>query len=148
HDLVEGDRRGQQFEDRAGEAREVDSEGSVHYALREKRQHDEAGYDEGTVGHALDFGDAGADGSAEDHEIERSRDYRRHDALHQRTAGARHLEIIDRVDRAPVHLRSLTRPTKISSSELCVVAISLRRILQRSSSSIRRVTPRCSPWAA
>ena len=43
-------------------------------------------------------------------------------------AGARHLEVVDRADGAPVHDSALTRPTKMSSSELCVVCRSLKRM--------------------
>ena len=37
-----------------------------------------------------------------------------------RAPGARHLEPVDRPDRAEVHASFLTRSTKMSSSELCV----------------------------
>src|SRR5581483_7897695 len=71
HDLEIGDRRRQQFVDRAGEFREVNSEGCIHDALRQQRQHDQARHDEGAIGYAFDIGDARADGRAEYHEIQR-----------------------------------------------------------------------------
>src|SRR6185437_7016794 len=86
------------------------------------------GHDEGTIRHALDLADARADRRPEYHEIKRGRDNRRHHALQQRTAGARHLEFIDRLDRRQIHLSRLTRSTKMSSSELCFVSRSLKVI--------------------
>ena len=97
------------------------------HALRQQRQHDQPGHDERAVADAVDLGDARADRRAEDDEIERGRDHRRDDALHQRAPGARHLEAVDRPDARRFIARSLTRPTKISSSELCVVCRSLKR---------------------
>ena len=76
---------------------------------------------------AVDLLDARADGGAEHHEIERGRDHRRENAPERRAPGARHLELVDRKNRAPVHLRS-TSPTKISSSEDCSVCRSRKRI--------------------
>src|SRR5262249_61848023 len=103
---------------------------------------------ERAVADAFDFVDARADGGAEHHEIERGRDHRRHDALHQRAPSARHLEHVDRLNRPEVHRRSLTRLTKMSSSELCVVCRSLKRMPETLRSLSSAVMPVRSPWVS
>src|SRR6185295_7986337 len=77
------------------------------------------------VAHALDLGDAGADRGAEHHEVERGRDHRRGDALHERAPGAVHLEGVDRPHAARIHRSLLTRSTTMSSSEVWLVLRSL-----------------------
>ena len=145
HDLEERDRRRQELVDRSDEARKVDAERGVGDALRQQHQHDQARHDEGAVADALDLGDARADRRAEDHEIQRRREHRRDDALHQRAPGARHLEHVDRADRPEVHCPCLTRPTKMSSSELCVVCRSRNRMPARLRSLSSAVMPVRSP---
>ena len=98
-----GNGRREQFVDGADEAREINAERSVGDALRQQRQHDEARHDEGAVVDAIDLLDARADGAAEDDEIERSRDDRRDEALHQGAAGARHFKEVDGADGVEVH---------------------------------------------
>ena len=142
HDLERRYRRRQNLEDRADEAREIDAERGVHHALREQRHHDQPRHDERAIADALDLRDARADRGAEHHEIQRRRKHRRHDALEDRAPGARHLEPVDRPDRAVVHGSFLTRSTKMSSSELCSVWMSLNRMLARISPSSSRVMPR------
>ena len=80
------------------------------------------------IADAVDFGDARANGGAENHEIQRCRQYRRKDALHNGSEHARHLVAVDGFDRIEIHLCWCTRSTKISSSELCEVCRSLKRI--------------------
>ncbi len=70
----------------------------------------------------LDLLDARADRGAEDDEVQRRRQHRRDDALHQRAPGPRHLERVDRANRRKVHGSSLTRPTKMSSSDFWLVS--------------------------
>ena len=96
----------QQLVDGADEPREVDAEGGVGDALRQQREHDQAGHDEGAVADAVHLGDARADGRAEHHEIQGGREHRREDALHQGAPRARHLEQIDRPDCVEIHLRA------------------------------------------
>ena len=79
------------------------------------------GHDERAVARAVDLLDPRADRRAEHDEVQRRRQHGRDDALHDRAEHARHLEVIDRVDGVPIHADLLTRLTKISSSELCVV---------------------------
>src|SRR5262249_50556580 len=126
----------------------VDAERCVHDALRQQHEHDQARHDEGTVTDALDLGDSRADGGAEDHEVERSRNDRRHDALQQRAAGARHLEGVDRAYGPDVHCLCLTRSTKMSSNELCVVCRSRNRMPARLRSLSKAVMPVRSPWVS
>src|SRR6266513_2792720 len=98
----------------------------------------------GTSSAAVDLGDAPADRGAEDDEVQGCRDDRRDDALHQGTPGARHLELVDRAYRVDVHgahFLSLTRVTKMSSSELCVVWRSLKRIPAAAKSCRSAVMP-------
>src|SRR4029453_8205539 len=87
---------------------------------------DQSRHDESAVADPADLLDARADRRAEDDEIQRRRDHRRDDALHQRAPGARHLERVDRADRMDVHCCSRTRLTKMSSRELSVVRRSLK----------------------
>ena len=65
-----GDRRRQQFVDRADEFRKEDSERGVRQALGEQREHDQPRHDEGAVAHAVDRAHARADGGAEDDEVQ------------------------------------------------------------------------------
>jgi len=161
HDLQRRHRCRQQLVDGAGELGEVDAERGVGDALRQQRQHHQPGHDEGAVADAAHLRDARADRRAEHDEIQRRRDHRRDDALHQRAPGARHLEAVDRAHRVPVHRRgcvrvrrigarchsavgwpgrchawSFSRPTKMSSSELSVVFRSLKPMPRRPSSAI------------
>src|SRR5690606_15084463 len=99
----------------------IDAEGGIGDAVLQKRQHHQARDDEGAVGHAADFLDARADRGAEDDEIKRGRENRRDHALQKRTPHARHLEEIDCLHGLEIHCLSLTRLTKMSSSELCRV---------------------------
>ena len=145
HDLERRHRRREDFVDGADEARKIDAERGIGHALRQQHQHDQAGHDEGAVSDAVDLGDARADRGAEHDEIERGRDHRRHDALEQRPSGPRHLVHIDRAHAVEIHGRCLTRPTKMSSSELCVVRKSLNLIPARPRSSSKAVMPVCSP---
>ena len=62
--------------DRSGELRHVDPEGSVGHALRQYREHDEPGDDEGAVADPVDVRHARADGGAEYDEIQRCREHR------------------------------------------------------------------------
>ena len=106
--------------------REVDAERGIHDALREQRHHDQPRHNEGAIVDVIDLGNPRADRRAEHHEIQRRRNHRRHDALEDRAPGARHLEPVYGPDRVPVHASFLTRSTKMSSSELCVVPMSLQ----------------------
>src|SRR5262249_61929796 len=108
-------------------------------------KHNRSGKDEGAEGSALDLSDARADGRAEDHEVERRRNYRRHDALQQRAAGARHLEEVDCTHASEIHCRCLTKSTKMSSNELCVVCRSRNRMPARLRSLSKAVMPVRSP---
>src|SRR2546430_785397 len=146
HDLEIRDRRRQDLVDRAGEPGKVDAERGVRDALRQQHQHRQPRHDEGAVAHSVDLGDARADGRAEHHEVQRRRNHRGDDALQQRAAGARHLEYVDRPDRAVVHYFCRTRSTKMSSRELCVVWRSLKPMpawLRSSSSDVMPVRSRC-----
>src|ERR1043166_2528384 len=145
-DLERRDRRRQNLVDRAGELGKIDAERRVHDALREQREHHQARDDERAVRYAADLRHARADRRAENHEVERRRDHRRHHALQQRPQRARHLELVDRGDgvaveskmfRYRIHFRSLTRLTKISSSELWRVSRSVKPI---PSSATRRTS--------
>ena len=102
HRLQRRDRRRQQFVDRPGELREEDAEARVEDALREQRQHDQPGHDEGAIGDAVDLGHARADRRAEHDEVERGGDHRRHQALPDGAERARHLEPVDRPDAVAV----------------------------------------------
>src|SRR6185503_13086443 len=102
-------------------------------------------HDEGAVAHSVDLRDAPADRRAEHHEIQGRREHRRNDALRNGTPGARHLEIVNRPDRAKIHLGLLTRLTKISSSELWRVCRSLKRIPASPRSFSNAVIPVRSP---
>src|SRR6267154_3449175 len=129
-DLEIGDRCRQQLVNRPGELGKVDAEGGVGETLRQQRQHDEPRHDEGAVADVLDLGYASADRRAEDDEVQGRRNHRGDDALHQRASRARHLEFVDSaycVHVYGVHFLSLTKVTKMSSSELCVVCRSLKR---------------------
>src|SRR5258708_321116 len=100
-------------------------------ACEQKKEHKKPREDEGAEGVARHLGYAPADRCAEDDEVQGRRNHRRDDALHQRASGARHLEFVDRAYRVNVHgahFLSLTRVTKMSSSELCVVCRSLNRM--------------------
>src|SRR5258706_11096530 len=100
-------------------------------AVAQCRQRVEPGEEEGAVGYPLECGFAPADRCAENDEVQSRRNHRCDDALHQRASGARHLEFVDRAYRVNVHgayFLSLTRVTKMSSSELCVVCRSLNRM--------------------
>src|SRR5690606_17407751 len=122
-----------------------DAERGVEYALGEKRQHDQPRHDVGAVADAVDLGHARADGGTEHHEVKRGGDHRRDQRLQQSAQGARHLEPVDGQHSAGVeagddvagHDSSLTRLTKISSSELCRVSRSrkamARSLMRRSS---------------
>src|SRR5436309_2581865 len=86
-------------------------------------------------GNAVHRGHARPDRGAEDHEIERGGDHGRYHALEQRTKSPRHLELVNGPHTVPVecqwvrsrpHLRSLTKLTKMSSSELWRVFRSLK----------------------
>src|SRR5262249_4864614 len=123
----------------------VDAERGVHDTLREQRHHDQARHDERAVIDVVDLGNLRADRRAEHDEIQRGREHRRHDALEDGAPGARHFELVNCPDGPVVHWPFLTRSTKMSSRELCVVWMSLIRMLWRNSSSISRVTPRWSP---
>src|SRR5690606_24508713 len=81
-------------------------------------------------------------------EIQRSRDHRRGDTLHQGAPHARHLEAVDRADRVPVHAWALTRFTKISSSELCRVATSTYSRPLAATRASTSATPGCAPAAS
>src|SRR5262249_28316830 len=100
--------------------------------------------------HAFHLRDAAAYRRAEDHEVEGRRDHRRHQALHQRAPGARHLEQVDRADRVEVHapFLSASRVTKMSSSELCVVCRSLKRIPAAAQSPSSAVIAARSPFSS
>src|SRR5690606_30516061 len=126
-------RRREQLVDRAGEFGEVDAEGGVEDRLGEQAEHDQPRHDEGAIGDAVDLGHAAADGRAEDHEIQGGGDHRRDHRLPQGAQGAGHLEAVDGPDAVTVEAHHAaspcdpwTRPTKISSSELCRVDRSLK----------------------
>src|SRR5215212_362135 len=148
-DLDVGNRRGEKLVDGACELGEEDAERRVGDALREQGQHDEAGHDERAVADPLHAGDARAYGRAEDHEVQRRGDDGRDDTLQQRAEGPGHLELVDGAYGVKIHLRSLTRSTKISSSELSFVCRSLNltpaalRSARRSAMSIR---PACESY--
>jgi hypothetical protein len=127
-DLHRRNGRRHQLVDRAGEFRKEDAEGGIGDGVGQKRQHDQARHDEGAVAHPADLLDARADRGAEDDEVQRCRDHRGHDALQQRAPGAGHLEQVDGADGVEVHVRFLTRLTKMSSSELSRVSRSLNRM--------------------
>src|SRR5690606_28088690 len=106
----------------------------------------EARHDEGAVGHAVDLFDARADGRTEHDEVKRGRDDGRDHALQDRALHARHLEQVDRPDRTEVHCFSLTRLTKISSSERWRVLRSLTLMpesLRSASSDVIPVRAAC-----
>src|SRR5205085_220399 len=115
--------------------RQVDPEGCVRYALAEERQHDEARDDERPIADAIDAAHAAADCSSEHDKVQRCRQHGGGDALHQRTEGPCHLEAVDCGDRGYVHVRVLTRLTKISSSELSLECRSLKLISSRRGAS-------------
>src|SRR3546814_4156135 len=121
------------------EFRHVDAERAVGNALGKQRQHHQSGNEECAITDTVDGADARADRRAEHHEVQRGRQYRRGDTLHQRAEGARHFEAIDRADRVDVHDLFRTRLTKISSSELSLDC----RLLKSTpwSLSLRRIAP-------
>src|SRR5258706_2282107 len=128
HHLERRDRRREHLVDRTGEARQIDAERGVRQALGEARRHDKPGPSEGHIVNDVSSAHARADGCAEHHEVEGRRDHRRGQALPHRAPEARHLEAIDRRYSVWIepHARSLTRLTKMSSSELCPVLRSLK----------------------
>src|SRR6185312_4433464 len=136
---------GKQFVDRADEFREIDAEGGIGDALLQKRQHQQPRHDEGAIADAVDLADARADGGAEDDEIERGRDDRRDDALQLGALPARHFIAVDRFHRMEIHDRSLTRLTKMSSSELWSVCRSRKRSPAAPTSPSSEVMPVRSP---
>src|SRR4029453_10389754 len=109
---------------------------------------DQSRHDESAVADPADLLDARSDRRAEDDEVQRRRDHRRDDALHQRAPGARHLERVDRADGVKVHGSSRTRLTKISSSEVSVVRRSLKVIPALSSVSSSAAMLARSPWVS
>ena len=148
HDLERRHRRRKNFVYRADEAGKVDAERGVDDALGQQHQHHQPRHDERAVGDAFDLTDARADSSAEHNEIERGGNHRRDDALQQGAPGARHLVSIDRADGIKVHGLSLTRPTKMSSSDVSVVCRSLNLIPARLRSSSNAVMSVRSPWVS
>ncbi len=102
HRLDPADRGRQELVDRSAELREVDSERGIGDALRQQRQHDQPGDDEGAIRDAAHLGYARADRRTEHHEVQRGGDHRGDDALHQRAPRSCHLERIDRPDGVPV----------------------------------------------
>src|SRR5215210_8909163 len=144
-----GDWCGEKLVDRTRELGKEDGERRIGSALRQQCQHDQAGHDERAVADPVNIGDARADRCAEDDEVEGRRDDGRDDALQQRAESPRHLEFVYRAYRVKVQCRSLTRSTKISSSELCFVWRSSNvtpaslRSARRSAMSIR---PACESY--
>src|SRR5262249_26037715 len=130
---------------RPGKSRKVDPERRIGDALRQQRQHDEAGHDERAVADPLHLGDPRADRRAKHDEIQRSRDYRGDDALQQGPSGTRHFKTVNCPHGVHVHGRSLTKVTKMSSSELCVVWRSLNLIPAASRSFSNAMIPARSP---
>src|SRR6185436_13115975 len=92
--------------------------------------------------------DAAADRGAEDDEIERGGDHRRDQALPDGPERARHFEAVDRPCSIKVHasLRSCTKLTKISSSELCRVCRSLKPMPRSRILPSREGMPVRSAW--
>src|SRR5690606_32450752 len=109
-------------------------------------EHDQPRHDEGAVADPVDFRNARADGGAENDEIKRGRDHRRHHALQERAQGTRHLHLVDRPYRVTVHQSFLTRETKISSSELAWVSRSRKPMPAASRSRSSEATPGRSAW--
>src|SRR5690606_6375988 len=126
--------------DGSREFREIYSERSVGYALREKHQHDETRHDESTVINAIDLIDAMADGRTKHHEIKGCRDHWRNNALQQGALGARHFEKVDGAYGLPIHDVFPISSTKISSSELWRVCMSCRRNPPASTAASSRAT--------
>ena len=147
-DLEWRHRRRQDLVDRAHELREVDAERRVGDALRQQRQHDQSRHDEGAVADPIDPFHVRTDRRTEHHEVQRGGNHRRNDALQQGAPGARHLEQIDCTDRVNVHVRSLTRLTKMSSSELWLVLRSLKSMPASPSRRSSMSMPVCSPCAS
>src|SRR4051794_2681220 len=128
--------------------REVDAEGGVGDALRQERKHDQPRHDERAVSDAVHSSDARPDRRPEDHKVERGREHRGHDALQQRPPRAGHFEQVDGPDRQNVHARTLSSPTKISSSELWLVCRSLNRMPAWARSARSAVMPVRSAWVS
>ena len=147
-DFQIGDRRRQHLVDRAVVLRHVDAERGVGDALRQHREHDQPGHDEGAVADAVDLRHARADRGAEHDEVQRGRDHRRQDALHQGAEPAGQLEGVDRADRVAVHRLVLTRLTKMSSSELSLVCRSLKSMPWSRIWRSRLAMPVVSPWVS
>ncbi|MCY1313573.1 hypothetical protein D9M70_641100 [compost metagenome] len=91
------------FVDGPGKPRHVDAEGRVGDALRQERQHDHAGHDEGPVAHTVDLDHVRADGGTEHHEIQRRGNHGRQHALHQRAPRAGHFKQVDSADGVEIH---------------------------------------------
>src|SRR5690606_28288588 len=72
------------------------------------------------------FGDAMADGRAKHDKIQRCRDDRRNNALHQSAPRSGHFEKINGAHGVNIQFELRTSFTKISSSELCLVCRSLK----------------------
>src|SRR5581483_3949715 len=94
----------------------------------------------GAAADAVDVADPRADGGAEHHEIERSRHHGRDDALADGAPGAAHLELEDGADGPEIH-GALTKLTKMSSSDDCVVSRSAKRMPALRRSPSREVMP-------
>ena len=141
-------RCGEDFIDGAGEFREVDAEGAVADALRQKRQHDEAGRYESAIGNPTNLLNPRTDRCAEHDKIERGGNDRRDHALQQGAAGARHFEQVDGLDGFEIHFWPPTSETKISSSELCRVEISLKWMLAAKSALRTSAMRPCSPLSS
>src|SRR4051812_14448713 len=114
----------------------------------QERKHDEPRHDERAVSDAVHSSDARPDRRPEDHKVERGREHRGHDALQQRPPRAGHFEQVDGPDRQNVHARSLSSPTKISSSELWLVCRSLNRMPAWARSARSAVMPVRSAWVS
>src|SRR5690606_2557031 len=109
----------------------INAEGGIRYALRQQRKHDQARHDERAVADAVDLGDPVADGGAKHNKVQRGRDDGGNNALHQRTPCPGHFDGIDGANGVYVHGVLPTSFTKISSSELCLVCKSLKRMPAR-----------------
>ncbi|MNX89518.1 hypothetical protein D3C86_1215350 [compost metagenome] len=140
--------RGQYLIDRAGEFRKINAEGAVADTLRQQRQHDEAGRYERAVGNPANLLNPRTDRGSEDDEIKRGGDDWRDHALQQGAPRACHFEQIDGLDGFEIHFWPPTSETKISSSELCRVEISLKWMLAAERALRTSAIRPCSPLSS
>ena len=108
HHLKGGDWRRQQFINCSHEFWKIDAKRGVGHALHQHRKHDQAGNDEGAIGHVLDLLYARANGRAKNNKIQAGGNDRGDNALDNGAKGARHLKHVDCPDCVEIHQPTLS----------------------------------------